>query len=99
MKSTHLIINNATTTFNTHFSNFLDFSHSPAAITLNHVITIIITAKKNANALIAERITKNTDFFHIRDCVTQPIPSCAQTVNLSPNTPKLKTSQNNRFAP
>jgi hypothetical protein len=74
MKSTHFIINKATTTFIIHFTSFFHFSQSHAAITLNHVKTIIIMAKKNANALIAESITNNTHFFQMNDCVTHSIP-------------------------
>jgi hypothetical protein len=99
MKSTHFIINKATTTFIIHFTSFFHFSQSHAAITLNHVKTIIIMAKKNANALIAESITNNTHFFQINDCVTHSIPVCVQSDGVKSQALKFNTSQNNRFAP
>jgi hypothetical protein len=96
MKSTHFMINNATTTFIIHLISFFHFSHSQAATTLNHVTTIIMIAKKNAKALIAERITNNTDFSQIKASVTHAIPVC-HVVKLSPEFQKLRTSQNSQF--
>jgi hypothetical protein len=74
MKSTHFIINKATTTFIIHFISFFHFSHSQAATTLNQVTTIIIIAKKNANALIADKITNKTEFFQTNASVTHASP-------------------------
>ena len=71
-KSTHFIISNETTTFIIHFTNFFHLSHSHAAITLNHVTTVMIIAKKKANALTADKTTKNT--LHIRESVNHPRP-------------------------
>jgi hypothetical protein len=75
MKSTHFITNNATTTLINHLKSFFHLSPSPAAMTLNQVTTIMIIAKKNANALIADRITKNTDHSHIIEFVNHSRPS------------------------
>jgi hypothetical protein len=82
MKSTHFIINNATTTFIIHFTSFFHFSQSHAAITLNQVSTIMIMAKKNAKALTAERITNSTQFFlQTKASSNHSIPCCCQVVN------------------
>lgn len=94
MKSIHFIISNATTIFTNPFTSFFHFSHSHAEITLNHVTTVMMMAKKNAKALIADKTTKST--FHIRESVNQPIPCVSLVVNelalLNCN-----TSQNNQF--
>jgi hypothetical protein len=95
MKSIHLMTNKAATTFMSHFTSFFHFSHSPAAITLNPVITVIIIAKKNAAAFIAESTKKNT--FPINESVNHLIPVSAHIVNLSAL--KWNTSQNNQLAP
>ncbi len=100
MKSTHLIINNATITFINHLTNFFHFSHSHAAITLNQVTTVIIIARKKANALIAESTKKNT--FQMRELVNhsnQPIASESPVAGVKPLHEKLNTSQNNQFDP
>ena len=96
MKSTHFITSKATTTFIIHFTSFFHFSHSHAAITLNHVNTIIIIAKKNAKAFTAERITNNTHFFQINVSSTHLIPSSVQAVKS--HSLKFNTSQNSQFA-
>ena len=77
------MINKATTTFISHLTSFFHFSHSHAAITLNHVITIIIIAKKNAKAFNAESTTKNT--------------LCAASSNHSIHLPVVKVSQILKF--
>ena len=80
MKSTHFMISRATTTLIIHFISFFHFSHSPAATTLNQVTTIIMMARKKANAFIADKITNSTELFHIIASVNHQIPSC-QVVN------------------
>ena len=65
---------NATTTFTNHFTNFFHLSHSHAEITLNHVTTIIIIAKKNAATLTTDKTLNKTESFHIKASLTHHIP-------------------------
>jgi hypothetical protein len=88
------MINKETTTFITHFINFFHLSDSHAAITLNHVTTVIIIAKKNAKALTADKTTKNT--FQIRESVNHQIPQRVVVVRLS--SLKLNTLPNTQLA-
>jgi hypothetical protein len=55
----------------------------------------MIIAKKKAKALIADKITNNTEFFQIKASVTHAIP-VSHFVNWSEL--KLNTSQNNQLA-
>jgi hypothetical protein len=80
-----------------HFTNFFHFSHSHAAITLNPVIAVIIIARKNAAALIAESTKKKTLPIIVSvNPLSHQLAVSVVVVKLSAL--KCNTSQNNRLA-